>query len=504
MGGACMALALAPSGARITILEHGFQLPKHPNNRDARAIFQRGVFRTNELWYDTRGKAFGPGNYYYHGGNTKFYGAVLMRYRANDFDGAEHLEGFAPAWPFRYAELEPWYQRAEELFQVRGQIGEDATEPFHSGTYPHPPVPDEPAAAELRSRLLAVGLHPASLPLGVDIETWLKEGPTPWDAFPDARSGKMDAETCALLPALEHENVKLESGAEVLRLLPGPEGKRIEYVEYRQNDELKKLKAAIFILAAGAVRSAKLLLASGDGGLANQSGCVGRHFMNHNLTALLAIDPRFNNDSVYQKTFGLNDFYLGDGRDHPPLGHVQLFGRVSGQILKGTLRWLPEALLNLGTRHSADFLLMSEDLPNPNSRVFLNGDRVVLDWQRSNLKSHARLRKQMSERLRQAGFALTLARPFDRNTTSHQCGTIRIGMDPGSAPLDPFGRAFDHPNLFVTDASSLVTSAAVNPSLTIAAMALRSADHLLKNDLAAETSGRRRPPKSIDSSSKEV
>lgn len=476
-----MAYALAPSGANILILEHGSQLPRHPKNRDARAIFQQGCFRTDELWYDRKGQAFGPGNYYFHGGNTKFYGAVLMRYRAADFDGVEHLEGAAPPWPFRYDELEPWYQRAEELFRVRGELGTDPTEPRHSGTYPFPPVPDEPAIAELRSRLAGAGLHPSSLPLGVDIDRWLAGGQTPWDAFPDARSGKMDAETCALLPALEHRNVRIESGAEVLRLIPDADGRAVSEVEYRQYGTVERARAKTFILAAGAVRSAKVLLASGEGGLANRSDAVGRHFMNHNLTALLAYDRKFRNDSVYQKTIGLNDFYLDDGRGGAPLGHVQLFGRVTAQVMKGIAKLpVPEWLLDLWTRHSADILLMSEDLPNPKSRVRLDGDRLVLDWQRSNLKSHGILRQRMAERLRAAGFQFTLSRPFDRNTTSHQCGTIRIGDDPNSAPLNAFGQAFDHPNLFVTDASSLVTSAAVNPSLTVAAMALRTADHLLR------------------------
>jgi choline dehydrogenase-like flavoprotein len=147
--------------------------------------------------------------------------------------------------------------------------------------------------------------------------------------------------------------------------------------------------------------------------------------------------------------------------------------------MKGMAKWAPEWLLDQWSKHSADVLLMSEDLPNPESRVSLDGDRLMLDWQRSNMKAHEKLRTKMTERLKAAGFQWTLTRPFDRNTTSHQCGTVKIGCDPTSSPLNPFGQAFDHPNLYVTDASSLVTSAAVNPSLTVAAMSLRAADHLV-------------------------
>jgi choline dehydrogenase-like flavoprotein len=482
MGGACVAHALAPTGADIRILEFGHQLPASPDNRDARAIFQRGVFLPTERWHDVAGQPFVPGNYYFHGGNSKFYGAVLMRYRAEDFEGMEHLEGTAPRWPFGYDEIAPWYQAAEELFQVRGAVGDDPTEPQHARPYPHPPVPDEPAVAVVRERLKKVGLQPYSLPLGVDIDRWLANGRTPWDAFPDARSGKMDAETCALLPALQHANVRIDSGAEVLRLIPAADGRRIARVEFRQAGQVKEIAAGLVVLAAGAVRSTKILLASGDGGLANASGAVGRHFMNHNLTVLLAFDPRYRNDSVYQKTFGLNDFYLArDGQ--PPLGHVQLLGRVSGPVMKGKLPWLPEWLLQAAAGHTTDLLLMSEDLPDPASRVRLDGTRLVLEWKRSNMKAHRLLRERMTMCLREAGFLKTVSREFDRSTTSHQCGTIRIGNDAGSAPLDPFGRAHDHPNLFVADASCLVTSAAANPSLTVAALALRTADHICRVEL---------------------
>jgi choline dehydrogenase-like flavoprotein len=237
------------------------------------------------------------------------------------------------------------------------------------------------------------------------------------------------------------------------------------------------------ILAAGAVNSAALLLASGDRGIANRSGAVGRNFMNHNCSALLAIDPRSVNDSVYQKTLGINDFYLDDGRGGPPLGNIQLLGRVTGPILKPNIPLAPEWTLNLMSRRSVDWYAMSEDLPNPESRVTVAGGQIRLDWRRSNWSAHAGLVKTFKARLRAAGYPIVLSKPFDRRTPSHQCGTVRIGSDPMTSPLDPYCRAWDHPNLFVVDASFLPTSAAVNPALTIAAQALRVADHIAKSDL---------------------
>jgi choline dehydrogenase-like flavoprotein len=483
MGGATCAAGLAPTGARILILERGARLADSSEARDARAIFQRGVFRPQESWVDGAGIQFNPGNYYYVGGNTKLYGAVLLRYRAQDFAPIAYREGSTPGWPFAYEELEPWYTRAEKLYRVRGALGFDQSEPPHSEPFPFAPVPDEPAITRVRERIKGVGLHPFPLPLGVDIDRWLMRAKTPWDAFPDTGAGKMDAESCGLAEALRFPNVELRENAKVERLLVEPDGKRLVGAEVTRGGERQNVSAKIAILSAGAVNSAALLLASCESGIANRSDAVGRHFMNHNCSAILAIDPRAVNDSVYQKTLGINDFYLDDGRGGPPLGNIQLLGRITAPILKSNLPRIPEWALSLLSRRSVDWYAMSEDLPNPESRVAVRDGQIHLDWKRSNLLAHKGLVETFKDRLRAAGYPIVLAKPFDRRTPSHQCGTVRIGLDPATSPLDSFCRAWDHPNLFVVDASFLPTSAAVNPSLTIAAQALRVADHIAQTDL---------------------
>ena len=293
----------------------------------------------------------------------------------------------------------------------------------------------------------------------------------------------MDAESCGVKEAIAHPNVELRTAARVDRLLVEPTGKRIAGVEVLQGGARSTISAKVVVLAAGAVNSAALLLRSGEGGLANCSDMVGRHFMNHNASAVVAIDPRVVNNSVYQKTLGINDFYLDDGRGGPPLGNLQLLGRVTAPILKANIRLAPEWALGPISRRSVDWYAISEDLPNPESRVTVDGAQIRLDWKRSNWTTHKMLVAAFKERLRSAGYPIVLSRAFDRRTPSHQCGTVRIGLDPATSPLDPFCRAWDHPNLFVIDASFVPTSAAVNPSLTIAAQALRVADHIAKNDL---------------------
>jgi choline dehydrogenase-like flavoprotein len=414
------------------------------------------------------------------GGNSKLYGAVLIRYRAEDFRPIRHLGGTTPGWPIAYDEIEPWYQRAEELYRVRGDAGQDPTEPRHSGAYPFPPVPDEPSIAAVRRRLKRAGVTPASLPLGVDVEGWLGRAPTPWDGFPDTTGAKCDAESIGIATALARPNVTLETGALVTRLEAGADG-RIAAVEYRQGGEARRLRPGIVILSAGAVNSAVLLLRSR---LANRSDQVGRNFMNHNCSAVLAVAPFRRNTAIYQKTLLVNDFYLGGGKDGTPLGNVQLLGKISGRILTATAG-VPGPAANWLARHSVDFYAMSEDLPDPRSRVTVEGDRIVLDWQRSNWEAHEALVAKLRTVLRRAGFPLVLAKAFDRRTPSHQCGTARMGTDPATSVVDVYCRTHDHANLFVVDASFLPTSAAVNPALTIAAQALRTADHIIRKDLAA-------------------
>ncbi|TCU09283.1 choline dehydrogenase-like flavoprotein [Rhizobium sullae] len=488
IGGATVAAALAPSGADILILEAGGHIEDRPENRDQRAIFQRGHFRPKESWYEMDGKPFNPGNYYNVGGNSKFFGAVMVRYRREDFSEMRHLEGISPAWPFAYEELEPWYSRAEHLYQVRGQLGEDPTEPEHSRNYAFPPVPDEPPIALVRERMKRNGLHPYSLPLGIDIERWLTKAKTPWDAHPNSFDGKMDAETIGLALALQHPNVRLQTGSQVTRLQTAADGKRIETVHYRKDGAEETVFPKLVILSAGAVQSAVLLLRSADDrhpkGLANSSDQVGRNFMNHNSSAVIAVSPGFRNTSIYQKTFGFNDYYLSDGEGGPPLGNVQLLGRVSGAILKANMPSVPEWMLNRLSAHAIDFYAMSEDIPHPESRIMVDGDRILLQWVRTNWPAHLMLVKKLKQALRAAGFPLVLSRPFDKRTPSHQCGTIKIGNDPAEAPLDIWCRAYDHPNLFVVDASYLPTSAAVNPALTVAAQALRVGEHIMQKDLA--------------------
>jgi choline dehydrogenase-like flavoprotein len=481
MGGATLAAALAPTGRRVLILERGEHLQDSPEARDPAAIFQRGHFKPNEVWRDISGAPLHPGNYAYVGGNTKFYGAVLLRYRAEDFAPLRHIEGTTPGWPLTYGELEPFYSRAEALYRVRGDASQDPTEPPHSAPYPFAPVPDEPDIARLRNAFAAQGLQVSALPLGVDIDQWLRRAPTTWDAFPCTTGAKSDAESCGLAEALKYPNVTLLTGARATRLIA--EGRRVTGVEIERGDAHETISAPVVCLSAGAILSSALLLASATEdhprGLANSSDQVGRNFMNHNLTGMVAWNPLRRNRTVYEKTIQVNDYYLTGGPNGEPLGNIQMLGRITGPILAGEAG-LPLWLARYIADHSIHIMAMSEDLPDPNSRVLWKNGEVVLDWKKTNTRAHDLLVTRLKQAMRKAGWPITLARGFPKSKPSHQCGTARMGADPATSVVDANLKAHDLDNLYIVDASVLPTSAAVNPSLTVAALALRAGEHIAR------------------------
>uniref|UniRef100_UPI0035118B98 GMC oxidoreductase n=1 Tax=Cognatishimia sp. TaxID=2211648 RepID=UPI0035118B98 len=317
----------------------------------------------------------------------------------------------------------------------------------------------------------------------VDIDRWMAGGKTPWDAFPDTMGGKLDAENAALKAALAHENVTLRTGANVGRLIM--KDRKVTGLTLASGEVLS---APTIVLAAGAVQTAALLLRSAhDGaptGVANRSDQVGRNFMNHNCSAVLALHPFRRNRAVYQKTLMMNDYYLTGGPNGEPLGNIQLLGKISGTILQSNAP-LPGVLARWIADRSVDLYAMSEDLPNPESRVTLAGDHIKLDWKRSNWDAHEALVAKLKRDLRKAGHPVVMSRPFDRRTPSHQCGTARMGDDPTQSVVNSYCQSHDVENLFITDASVLPTSAAVNPALTIAALALRSAEHIQETRFAA-------------------
>jgi len=502
-GGGTLAYHLAPSGKRILLLERGGFLPRERDNWNSHAVFIESKYKAKETWYDNEGNAIHPGIQYYVGGNTKFYGAALLRLRKEDFGDIKHHGGISPAWPLTYEDFEPYYTKAEHLYHVHGEHGIDPTEPPASAPYRYPPVSHEPRIEELQNDLRHRGLRPFPLPLGLmlDEENGKPKHTSPcircdrFDGFPCLVNAKADAQIICIEPALGFSNVTLLTDTYVDRLETSGSGREVTTVDVRRNGVQEQYSADVVVVSCGAINSAALLLRSANDkhpdGLANSSGVVGRHYMRHNNSALLAISKR-PNPTVFQKTLALNDFYFRSEDWEYPLGHMQMLGKSDGEMLKGEAPdwaiWKPDLALDFMARHSLDFWLTSEDLPDPDNRITLNSEsEIVLHLNVNNMEGHRRLIAKLKGMLESLDchqhllpHSLYLGKQIPIGGTAHQCGTIRFGRDPKSSALDVNCKAHDLDNLYVVDGSFFVSAGAVNPALTIIANALRVGDHLLE------------------------
>ncbi|HEX2713626.1 MAG TPA: GMC family oxidoreductase [Candidatus Acidoferrales bacterium] len=502
-GGGTLAYALAPTGKRILLLERGDYVPREKDNWERRAVNVQGKYQTKEVWQDKDGKPLHPHTNYYVGGNTKFYGAALFRLRKEDFGEIRHHDGLSPSWPISYDDLEPYYSRAEQLYQVHGMRGEDPTEPRASGPYPHPPVSHEPRIQQLSEDFARLGLKPFHTPLGVMLD---EKNPrqsrcircNTCDGFPCLVYAKSDAQVVCVDPALQHANVTLLTNAYVSRLETSPSGREVGKVVVQRDGSTETFSADVVVVSCGAINSAALLLRSANDkhprGLANNSDVVGRHYMGHVNSVLMAIS-KCPNPTVFQKTLGVNDFYFGSKEWSYPMGHISFVGKLDGVTLSaGAPRVTPGWTLDWMGEHSLDFWLTSEDLPDPQNRVTLDRQgNIVLTYKPNNEEGHKRLIAKLESLMKQEAKCSVHGHDchqglFARNLfvgqriplagVAHQNGTIRFGRDPKTSALDPNCKSHDLDNLYVVDASFFPSSGAVNPALTVMANALRVADHL--------------------------
>jgi choline dehydrogenase-like flavoprotein len=314
------------------------------------------------------------------------------------------------------------------MYRVHGTTGDDPTEPWRSTPFPYPALEHEPYIGHLAARLREQGVNPSPNAMGVD----RRVGGTcirceTCGGFPCKLDAKSDAQTCGIDPAVATGQARLLTGMRVRRIVTDGTGRRVDHVVAENRDGELKVTGSRFVLAAGAVNSAALLLASADDkhprGLANSSDQVGRNFMMHNNAHLVAVDLNRHNDVTFQKTLAVNDWYL-DGGDGYPLGAMQLIGKVQGIMMKAAA---------------------PRSVPLP----------------------------QAKRLLRAAGYDAVFTQRFDISMNSHQCGTVVAGTDPATSVLDPWCKTHDVENLWVVDGGFFPSAAAMNPALTIAAQALR-------------------------------
>jgi choline dehydrogenase-like flavoprotein len=501
-GGASLGHRLAATGKRILMLERGGYLPRARANWDARTVFVDGAYQAPETWHSSDGASFHPGLHYYVGGNSKVYGAALLRLRERDFGEVVHADGVSPAWPVGYDVFEPYYAEAEALYHVHGRRGEDPTEPWSSTPYAYPPVEHEPRIEQLAGILRGEGLHPFHLPLGIKLDQNPDGSATPtspcircdaFDGFPCATNAKADAQVICVDPArAAYPNFTLLTGAYVTRLDTDAAGRSVTAVQVIRDGVPETYRADIIVVACGALSSALLLLRSRNEahprGLANGSDQVGRNYMRHNMSVVMAL-LREPNRTVFQKTLAVSDYYFAAPDWDYPLGLIQMCATSHGEQIRAEaplpllMALLPDMTFDRIAEHSVDFWLQSEDLAKPDNRIRYDGERVTLDLVETNMQAAHRLRRKLEELTVPLGAfprlidrRLYLGKDIPVGGTAHQAGTCRFGTDPAASVLDCNCKAHELDNLYVTDASFFPSIGAVNPTLTIIANALRVAD----------------------------
>ena len=505
-GGATTAARVAETGKRVLLLERGDFLPRERDNWNSQAVFGAGKYTADETFYDLSNRPFQPELHYYVGGNSKVYGAALLRLMPADFGEVQHPNGVAPAWPLRYDDMEPFYVRAEHLFWVHGKHGEDPYAGFSSqrlqisarrARAPHSATVGRPGKAWPASVSHAAGppAHPGRAGPGdhrVTVHTVRPHRRLPVPARCQGRR-RMGSHSPGSGRASQSD--------------PDDQNDRRAHSDGRpwrrpwQASEVTlpdgsphTFTADIIVLSAGAILSAALLLNSANDkhprGLANSSDMVGRNYMRHNNLALIAFS-REPNPTIFQKTLSLNDFYGPSEEWEYPMGNIQMLGKSDDWQLRGAaphgLGAAPSAPFGNVAKHSVDFWLSSEDIALPDSRVTVRPDGAIrLALQPgNNTEALTRLRKTFQRKLKKLGMvemafvrSLYLHKAFDAAATAHQAGTARFGTDPATSVLDTNCRAYDLDNLYVVDGSFMPSVGALNPTLTIIANALRVGDHI--------------------------
>jgi len=453
--------SLAGTGLRILVLEHAPL--REPRGSTARnGLVDSGAEATEEAV------------------DAPLHGAAAFRFRERDFERVDHLGGVSPEWPLKYRDFEPWYTAAERLLRVRGERGADPTEPWSSAPYPLPRVEHEPRIQQLHDDLTRVGLRPFHVPRS-------------WE--PSRRLGDANSRAARAphdeLAGRARADVTFLQDANVTRLITNGSGTHVTTVVVERSGAIEHHAAGVVVLAGGAVRSAALLLRSANDrhprGLANRSGVVGCHLMCHNSSIVLAVS-RQPNPTVCQETIAWHDHYF-EGPDAPqPLGHVSMGGRSARPAPQADApSFAPGSMLENIARHSLDFWLVSEDLPRPDNRLRVDPDgHIVFEYTENNLQAHAGLRRALKATLdriadssgRSPEKSILLGKKIPFARAARSCGTLRFGTDSATSALDVHCKAHDVDNLYVVDGSFFVSSAAVDPTLTIAANALRVGGHL--------------------------
>src|SRR3954469_9828330 len=545
--GGILAAELGKAGMRVIGLERGPRLTTQDfNPHDELRYFQRQDLRPNIkrqpiTWRPNANARATPmpvlnyGNQ--AGGGTVHYGAVSWRLHEDDFRARSHTtqrygaaaipsDSSLADWPVSYADLEPYYDRAEYELGVSGKAGNlegrkiDGGNPFEAARrrdYPLPPLLADQGEMAFEGAARKLGYHPFSTPRAIISEPYNGRPACTYCGFCQAFGCHVGAKSSILVTNLPEAdatgNFKLVTGAMCYRVNSDNSGKATGVSYYGPDGSDNTIEADLVILTSFIYENTKLLLLSKTqkfpDGLANSSGHVGKHLMTHiNARAFTIFDDRHINIFMgpSAQKHSLDDFNA-DNFDHSGLGFIR-GGQISvgtGNLQGGPIsltttapppnvrRWgagYRDFLAQYYTRHAA-MVAQTENLPyadqmidlDPNVRDAwgLPAPRMTYDWRRPNERARIEyVRSKCEEVARAMGAAQVWATPFGQgNPGAHHQGGARMGSDPKTSVVNRYGQSWDIPNLFVLGSSTHPTMSGFNPTLTIQALAFMSADAIV-------------------------
>jgi len=499
VGGAMTAHRLVQAGMKVLMIERGPRVRRSPENWAPDAVLELSPYYTMDSHYSVRGDDRGrSGTLQCVGGPAVFYGGVSYRMREADFGPCPEIVGESKAaWPYTYDDIEPYYGAAERILGVAGRAGQCPTEPRRGDPFPFR-APDVQGPARLIwDTSSSLGLTPSHLPLAIDFSG------AAGSQAQCARCGTCDGYACAIgakrdpgvaiLPQLEGRGLTLVDNTVVVRLLR--RGGRVVGVECvdRKSGRHKIFRADRYILAAGALGSPHLILASGLQSSSPAGDWVGRCLMRHcNGIVFGLFSKPLTGARDFHKQVGIMDFY-GGSEGAPRVGCIQSIHPPPPGLVRDRVPGFLGRIADPLADHSTGLLVIAEDQPRPENRLGVSRSesdrygipRAVVTHRYTWRDAVARrdLARVARGVLKASGAKITQGVRI--KTFSHAVGTLRMGSDPRTSPLDRSSRFRGVENLWVTDGSFMPRSAAVNPSLTIAANALMAAESIAESNSMA-------------------
>ncbi len=497
-GGSMVAHRLVAAGARVLMIERGDWVARGEQAWQPAGSLELTPHYATDIPYRCPRGAYRPviGGIACVGGPSVFYGCVSLRFRERDFVGDPGVvAGSGAAWPFRYDDLEPYYTEAEALIGVAGDDRGDPTAPRRSRAFPQPPAALAPISQRIVAAAAGMGLHPFRLPLAINYGTGNGRqtcvGCRTCDTYACAIEAKNDLATRMITPLIARGMTLWERTVAVRLETGGGAGARIAALHVHRRDDgvTLRLEADQFVLAAGALGTPHLLLASKLEQSSPAGDAIGRHLMRHDNAMVFGFfRSRPDPERVFHKQIAIHDWYFGDAgaRDADglsKLGGVQQVMTPPRELVRSHLPMGTRALLGAFTEHLTGLLCIAEDQPRRDNRVRVDWEvrdgyglpQLVIEHAYGDRDHRAlgALTRRARRVLRRSGAWFSHTHRI--KTFSHAVGTVRMGPDPATAPVDQHGRFRGVPNLWITDGAALPMSGGVNPSLTIAATALRAA-----------------------------